>query len=115
MCAIAIFLLLGIASLAVFIHSFTCHRLDLLCESLRRTVSYYSAGSKEKGEEEKENPLDLPILSIRFVPYLPLLAECIDRPAPLKKKKSFYSRPSGGRFESITLAFLRTSYSIMDH
>ena len=66
MCAMAIFRLLGSASLAIFIHSFTGHRLDLLCESLRRIVSYYCAGSKEKGkkeEEEKENPLDLPILS----------------------------------------------------
>ena len=109
MCAMAIFLLLGIASLAIFIHSFTCHRLDLLCESLRRIVSYYCAGSKEKGkkeEEEKENPLDLPILSAAGGVH--------ESPCSFKKKKkkSFYSTPSGGRFESITLAFLRTSYSI---
>ena len=107
MCAMAILLLLGIALLAIFIHSFTCHRLDLLCESLRRIVSYYFAGSKEKGkkeEEEKENPLDLPILSA--------VGGVHRSTCSFKKKKSFYSTPSGGRFESITLAFLRTSYSI---
>jgi hypothetical protein len=71
----AAFSFFDIASrLSLFIHSFTCHWLDLVCSTItHRVVLLCRVYCKEKKKEKKEKnkiPLDLLILSIRFcVPY----------------------------------------------